>query len=79
MGVFVRVDSKVVLFCSFHGKGYSCNPRAIFEEMRDNPKYAGYTFVFAMNNPNVIIPGAKVVRMRHEIFLLFIKSQILGV
>ncbi|QVK12807.1 CDP-glycerol glycerophosphotransferase family protein [Weissella ceti] len=65
MGVFVRVDSKVVLFCSFHGKGYSCNPRAIFEEMRDNPKYAGYTFVFAMNNPNVIIPGAKVVRMRH--------------
>lgn len=71
MGVFVKVDPKVILFCSFHGKGYSCNPRAIFEEMRDNPKYEDYTFVFAMNDSKTVIPGAKVVRMRHFLYFYY--------
>ena len=30
---FVPVDDKLVIFISFHGRGYSDNPRAIYEEM----------------------------------------------
>ena len=30
---FVKVDEKMVIFISFHGRGYSDNPRAIYQEM----------------------------------------------
>ena len=30
----VRVDDQLVIFISFHGRGYSDNPRAIYEQMK---------------------------------------------
>lgn len=32
-GLFIRTDKKTAVFCSFGGKSYSCNPRAVSEEL----------------------------------------------
>ena len=29
-----KVDDKLAIFISFHGRGYSDNPKAIYEQMR---------------------------------------------
>ena len=34
----IRVDDKLVIFISFHGRGYSDNPRAIYEQMKKDEK-----------------------------------------
>lgn len=41
------VRKKLVMFESFSGKQYSCNPRAIYEYMREN--YAEYDLVWSVN------------------------------
>ncbi|MGQ0512761.1 CDP-glycerol glycerophosphotransferase family protein, partial [Bacillus sp. D-CC] len=30
---FLPINQKYIIFQSFHGKSYSCNPRAIYEQM----------------------------------------------
>ena len=32
-----KVDDKLAIFISFHGRGYSDNPKAIYEQMRQDP------------------------------------------
>lgn len=46
-----EIDEKMVVFESFMGRQYSCSPRALYEELRDNPAYAGYKKVWAFKNP----------------------------
>lgn len=61
--LFVPVDRKMVLFLAFHGRGYSDNPRAIYEAMREDPRFADYRFVWALRRPGEeVIPGARVIR-----------------
>lgn len=60
----VPVDSKVIMFISFHGRGYSDNPKAIYEEMRKDDRFKDYTFIWAIKyhkSKNIEIPGAKVI------------------
>lgn len=60
----VPVDDHMVLFISFHGRGYSDNPRAIFLEMKQDPQFQNDTFIWAIKNhkhKNVEIEGAKVI------------------
>ena len=45
---FIPLDDKTVLFISFHGKGYSDNPKAIYEEMLKDDKFKDYKFVWAI-------------------------------
>lgn len=45
------VDERLVLFESFAGRQYSCNPRALYEEMRDDPAYKDYIKVWAFLEP----------------------------
>lgn len=47
---FVAVNSRTILFCSFQGRSYSDNPRALFEYMVSNPKFADYTLVWGFRN-----------------------------
>ena len=61
---FVPVDNKLVIFISFHGRGYSDNPRAIYEQMRNDPRFEGYRFIWFIKHhkqKNINIEGAKVV------------------
>lgn len=60
----VSIDEKMVIFISFHGRGYSDNPRAIYEEMRKDERFKDYKFIWFVKNhkhKNLDIPGAKIV------------------
>lgn len=59
----IKTDDKTVAFISFHGKGYSDNPRAIFEAMKKDPRFKDYRFIWFIKNhrkKNIQIDGAEV-------------------
>ena len=59
--VFTRADEKTAMFISFHGKGYSDSPKAIYEQMRKDPRCADFTFVWVLKKgpmKEIDIPGA---------------------
>lgn len=59
----VPIQKKMVLFLSFHGRGFSDNPRAIFLAMKEDPRFQDYTFVWALRKENMqSIEGAKVIQ-----------------
>lgn len=60
----IPIDEKMVIFISFHGRGYSDNPRAIYEEMRREERFKDYKFIWFVKHhksKNLDIPGAKIV------------------
>ena len=44
--LFNPVREDTVLFTCFVGRSYTCSPKAIYEYMLSDPKYAGYKFVW---------------------------------
>ena len=59
----VKVDPKLVIFIAFHGRGYSDNQRAIYEAMRQDPRFEGYRFIWFIKKhkqKQITIPGAEV-------------------
>ena len=40
---FIPIHDQMIMFISFHGRGYSDNPRAIYEEMRRDERFKDYT------------------------------------
>ena len=64
---FIPVDNKTVMFISFHGRGYSDNPKAIYEQMRKDERFKDFHFVWAIKKSNmkdIHIEGAKIVSYR---------------
>ena len=60
---FIPVDDKLVIFISFHGRGYSDNPRAIYEEMQRDPRFKDYKFIWFIKKhkqKNIHIDGANI-------------------
>lgn len=60
---FVSVDDKLVIFISFHGRGYSDNPRAIYEAMIQDPRWQDYRFIWFIKHhkkKGLQIPGAEI-------------------
>ena len=51
IGLFVKVDEKMILFVSFSGKQYNDSPRAIYEYMRSTKDGEGYHYVWAFEHP----------------------------
>jgi len=49
-GYYIKYSTQdnIVLFASFKGEKYCDSPKAIYEEMVNNPKYSNYTFVWAL-------------------------------
>ncbi|WP_288162013.1 CDP-glycerol glycerophosphotransferase family protein [Dubosiella newyorkensis] len=61
---WIPIDPKLVIFISFHGRGYLDNPKAIYEAMRNDLRFQGYRFIWFIKHKkkkNIVIPGAKVV------------------
>lgn len=46
-----KLDDKLVLFESFMGRKYGCNPRAIYEAMISDKRFDDFTFVWAFREP----------------------------
>lgn len=56
-------NEKIVLFISFHGRGYSDNPKAIHQYMIQQERFKNYKLIWAIkNNKGVSIEGAKVIK-----------------
>ena len=45
-----KVDDKLAIFISFHGRGNSDKPKAIYEQMRQDPRFDGYRFIWFIKN-----------------------------
>lgn len=59
----IPADDKTVLFISFHGRGYSDNPKAIHQYMIQQEKFKDYKLVWAVKKNKVDnIEGAKIVK-----------------
>ena len=50
--LFIKTDDKLILFNSFAGRKYDDSPKAIFEEMRKDPRFKGYRLVWAFHQPD---------------------------
>lgn len=61
----IPVNKKVIVFQSFHGKSYSCNPKAIYEELIDSNK--NYKSVWVINNLNTDISGNPIKVRPHSL------------
>lgn len=46
-----EVNDKIVLFESYHGAHFNCNPRGLYEEMIKDDQYTDYKFVWAFKKP----------------------------
>lgn len=60
---FIPTDDHLVIFISFHGRGYSDNPRAIYEYMKSQERFKDYRFIWFIkkqNQKNINIPGAQI-------------------
>lgn len=61
---FIPCDDKMILFISFHGKGFSDNPKALYLYMKKQEEYKDYKFIWAIKHhkkKNINIQGAKVI------------------
>lgn len=60
----IPINNKTILFISFHGKGYSDNPKALYEYMQRNPRFQNYRFIWAIKKhkqKQLVIKGAKII------------------
>ena len=58
----IPCDQKTVLFISFHGRGYSDNPKAIYEYLvKQHPEYHYIWAIKHHKQKNIQIEGAKVI------------------
>lgn len=48
--VFRRVDKNTVVFEAFHGSAYACSPKAIYEYMLTEPRFADYRFIWVFKD-----------------------------
>lgn len=58
---FVPIDDKLAIFVSFHGTGYSDNPKAIYEKMLQDPRFDDFRFIWFIKKKKSSvreIPGA---------------------
>lgn len=49
--LFVKTDDKLILFNSFAGRKYDDSPKAIYEEMKKDPRFKDYRLVWAFHQP----------------------------
>lgn len=63
----IPVNEKMAIFISFHGKGYSDNPKAIYGEMKKDDRFKDFQFIWFIKKAHmkdVHIEGAKIVAYR---------------
>ena len=64
MGFFIKVDDKLVILSSYGGDQYSDSPKVLFEQMKKDPRFADYRYVWAFAKPSSFdIQGAEKVKI----------------
>ena len=74
----VKVDPNLILFESMLGRNYSCNPKAIYEEMLRQGLDQKYTIYWVVTSMNLEIPGncRKVKRNSFKHLYLLCKAKV---
>lgn len=52
LGMFIKIDPKLVLFISYGGQKYDDSPRVVYEYLRKNRAVDKYTYVWAFIEPD---------------------------
>lgn len=48
----IKINSHQVIFSSFSGRQFSDSPKAVYEWLKDDPKYADYNLIWAFVDPS---------------------------
>lgn len=62
------IRSRSVFFSAYEGKQYSCNPRAVYEAMINDPRFMEFQYVWELNDPEKknLLPDASVRFVLHN-------------
>lgn len=61
--LFIKTDDKLILFNSFAGRKYDDSPKAIFEAMKADLRFADYRIIWAFHQPEKFqVEGAEKIR-----------------
>ena len=74
---FVSTDNNTILFISYHGRGYACNPKYIHQELVKDERFKDYKLIWALKDTSQEIDGAKVIKYRSLGYFYYLaKSKI---
>ena len=51
LSLFIKIDSKKILFVSFGGRKFDDSPKALYEQIKKDKFFEGYKLVWAFINP----------------------------
>ena len=64
IGLFINTDKHQIIFQSMIGKNFGDSPKVLYEEIRKNPQFKDYKFVWAFDDPQKFdVDDAKVVKL----------------
>ena len=73
---YIKIDNKTIMFISYLGRGYLCNPKYIHQELLKDDRFQDYKFIFPLKDKNEVIEGAKVIKYRGiQYFYYLAKSK----
>ncbi len=76
IGLFLKTNNKLILFVSYGGDSFNDSPKALFDSMKKDSYFEGYTFVWGLCNP-IEIDGATVVKMDSlKYFVTALKAKV---
>ena len=78
VGLFVKVDNKLVLINSWAGKKYNDSPKVLFETMRDDPRFKGLRYIWAFEKPEKFeLQGAETIKIDSwKYFITALKAKV---
>ncbi|MEG0265368.1 MAG: CDP-glycerol glycerophosphotransferase family protein [Erysipelotrichaceae bacterium] len=71
----IKVNKNMVLFLSFHGRGFSDNPRALYEYMQAHTQYKNYDCIWALKDTSLSVTGAKVIRYNGPLYFYYLAKS----
>ncbi len=76
--IFIRVDDKLILFNSYAGRKFDDSPKAIFEVLKNDPRFSDYKIVWAFHNPESFeVQGAtKIKTDGFKYFVTALKARV---
>lgn len=78
IGIFVKIDEKLVLLSAYGGKQYSDSPKVLFEAMKQDERFADFHYVWVFEQPEKFdVVGAEKVKVDTlAYFIVALKAKI---
>ncbi len=74
IGLFIRTDDKLILFNSYGGKKFDDSPRAIYEQILKDDRFADCRLVWAIQEPNRIKITGRADVVKADSFQYFVTA-----